>query len=94
MQPDGTAHWLAARGKFYYARDGSAERMIGVSMDITERKLAEETLRRYEIRRVIEAEERERDRIAKDLHENVCQRLALLAIAIEQLEERLPRSDC
>jgi PAS domain S-box-containing protein len=89
VQPDGTAHWLAARGKFYYARDGSAERMIGVSMDITERKLAEETLSDMN-RRVIEAEERERDRIAKDLHENVGQRLALLAIAIEQLKNDFP----
>ena len=89
VKPDGTAHWLAARGKFYYARDGSPERMIGVSMDITERKLAEEALAGMN-RRVIEAEERERDRIARDLHENVGQRLALLAIAIEQLKNDFP----
>jgi PAS domain S-box-containing protein len=89
VQPDGTAHWLSARGKFYYARDGSPERMIGVSMDITERKLAEEALSGMN-RRVIEAEERERDRIARDLHENVGQRLALLAIAIEQLKNDFP----
>jgi PAS domain S-box-containing protein len=89
VKPDGTAHWLAARGKFYYARDGSPERMIGVSMDITERKLAEEALSGMN-RRVIEAEERERDRIARDLHENVGQRLALLAIAIEQLRNDFP----
>jgi PAS domain S-box-containing protein len=89
VKPDGTAHWLAARGKFYYARDGSPERMIGVSMDITERKLAEEALAGMN-RRVIEAEERERDQIARDLHENVGQRLALLAIAIEQLKSDFP----
>ena len=89
VKPDGTAHWLAARGKFYYARDGSPERMIGVSFDITERKLAEEALAGMN-RRVIEAEERERDRIARDLHENVGQRLALLAIAIEQLKNDFP----
>jgi len=89
VRPDGTAHWLAARGKFYYARDGSPERMIGVSMDITERRLAEEALSDIN-RRVIEAEERERDRVAKDLHENVGQRLALLAIAIEQLKNDFP----
>ena len=41
-------------------------------------------------RRVIEAEERERNRIAKDLHEGVGQRLALLAIGIEQLKNDHP----
>jgi signal transduction histidine kinase len=63
--------------------------MLGVSLDITERRLAEEVLSDLN-RRVIEAEERERDRIAKDLHENVGQRLALLAIAIEQLKNDFP----
>jgi PAS domain S-box-containing protein len=210
VQPDGTVRWLAARGKFYYARNGDPERMLGVSLDITERKLAEEKLREYEKavegseemiavvdreyrylianrkflslrnmtkeqvvghlvpevlpegvfeavvkekldecfrgkvvryemrytypglgerdlfvsyfpiegatgvdrvacilqditerkraeealssmnRRVIEAEERERNRIAKDLHEDIGQRLALLAIGIEQLKNAPP----
>ena len=89
VQRDGTVRWLAARGKFYYARNGNPERMLGVSLDITERKLAEEALSGLS-RRVIEAEERERDRIARDLHENVGQRLALLAIAIEQLKNDFP----
>jgi PAS domain S-box-containing protein len=210
VKPDGTVRWLTARGKFYYARNGNPERMLGVSLDITERKLAEEKLREYEKaiegseemiavvdreyrylianrkflsqrnmtkeqvvghlvpevlnkgvfeaivkekldecfrgkvlryemrytypalgerdllisnfpiegpggvdrvacilqditerkraeealscmnRRVIEAEERERNRIAKDLHEDVGQRLALLAIGIEQLKNDPP----
>ena len=48
VKPDGTVRWLAARGKFYYARNGNPERMLGVSLDITERKSAEEKLREYE----------------------------------------------
>ena len=32
VQPDGTVRWLAARGKFYYARNGNPERMLGVSL--------------------------------------------------------------
>ncbi len=89
VKPDGTVRWLAARGKFYYARNGNPERMLGVSLDITERKLAEEALSCMN-RRVIEAEERERNRIAKDLHEDVGQRLALLAIGIDQLKNDHP----
>jgi len=49
------------------------------------RKLAEEALSSVS-HRVIEAEERERQRIAKDLHEDIGQRLGLLAIEIEQLK--------
>ena len=89
VKPDGTVRWLTARGKFYYARSGDPERMLGVSLDITERKRAEEALSCVN-RRVIEAEERERHRIAKDLHEEIGQRLALLAIGIEQLKNDLP----
>jgi PAS domain S-box-containing protein len=43
--PDGTLRWVAATGKFYYAPDGAPERMLGMALDITERKLAEQALR-------------------------------------------------
>ncbi len=46
--PNGTQRWLAAKGEFYYSRLGEPERMLGVAMDITERKDAEESLRRKE----------------------------------------------
>jgi PAS domain S-box-containing protein len=45
---DGTTHWLRSRGRFQYAADGEAERSLGVSLDITERKMAEDRLREYE----------------------------------------------
>jgi PAS domain S-box-containing protein len=48
IHADGTLRWLAARGNFYYAPNGSAERMLGTAMDVTERKHAEERLREYE----------------------------------------------
>ena len=47
--PDGTVRWVAATGKFLYAADGEPERMLGMSVDITERKQAEESLRRKEM---------------------------------------------
>jgi PAS domain S-box-containing protein len=46
--PDGTLRWVAATGKFYYAPDGAPERMLGMALDITERKLAEQALRQSE----------------------------------------------
>ncbi|MDD5677097.1 MAG: PAS domain S-box protein [Kiritimatiellae bacterium] len=46
--PNGTIHWVMAKGQVYFAGTGAqrrAERFIGISMDITERKKMEATLR-------------------------------------------------
>jgi signal transduction histidine kinase len=42
--------------------------------------------------KLIDAQEQERARIARDLHDDVAQRLALLAIELEQVQQRLPDS--
>lgn len=41
---DGGVHWIAARGLFQYDAEEQPERLIGILMDITERKTAEEAL--------------------------------------------------
>ncbi|MFB2939378.1 PAS domain S-box protein [Aerosakkonemataceae cyanobacterium BLCC-F154] len=38
---DGSVHWLMARGQAYYKEDGTPYRMIGVTLDITDRKKIE-----------------------------------------------------
>ena len=45
VRPDGETRWIASKGKVFFADDGEPLRMLGVSLDITERKLAEEELR-------------------------------------------------
>src|SRR5262249_6938694 len=45
---DGTVRWVAANGRFHYGADGQATRMLGIATDITDRKQAEESLRRKE----------------------------------------------
>ena len=47
--PDGIMRWVAAKGKFYYSADGEPERMLGTAVDVTERKQAEESLRRKDV---------------------------------------------
>jgi PAS domain S-box-containing protein len=44
---DGNVRWVAAKGTFYYAKNGDPERMLGIAVDITERKLAEESKERF-----------------------------------------------
>ena len=46
--PDETVHWLAARGGIYRTEEEKATRMLGIVMDITERKRGEESLRASE----------------------------------------------
>jgi len=40
--PDGTIHWLSNRAQVYRDESGWAQRMVGVVMDITDRKMAEQ----------------------------------------------------
>ncbi|HEY2361306.1 MAG TPA: ATP-binding protein [Candidatus Angelobacter sp.] len=46
--PDGSVHWIGARGRAIFDEEGRPERMIGVAMDITSNKLAEDALRKSE----------------------------------------------
>jgi diguanylate cyclase (GGDEF)-like protein/PAS domain S-box-containing protein len=46
--PDGSVHWLAARGHAYPNRDGRTARMEGIAFDITEQKLAVERIQRLD----------------------------------------------
>ena len=48
VRRDETVLWISAKGRVIRAADGSPERMIGVNMDINERKMAEETVRQTE----------------------------------------------
>ncbi|MDD2759338.1 MAG: PAS domain-containing protein [Methylomonas sp.] len=45
--PDGRVKYIHERGEPYFDQDGRPMRFIGTSLDITERKLAEEALLRY-----------------------------------------------
>jgi PAS domain S-box-containing protein len=52
--PDGSVHWIAGRGQVFMDESGEPSRMLGVNMDITERKLADEAL--LEVNRTLEAQ--------------------------------------
>jgi signal transduction histidine kinase len=59
---------------------------------VTDRKLAEEAISGFS-RRLIEAQETERTRIARELHDDINQRLAMVAVGLKMLKQDLPDSD-
>ena len=71
--------------------DSSFAGYIGSCIDITERKMAEEALASLS-GRLIDAQEEERKRIAREIHDDYNQRLALLAIDLEDLGEEIEDS--
>ncbi len=61
---------------------------LSVIADVTERKRAEEALASLS-GRLIEAEDEERKRIAREIHDDYNQRVAMLAVDLEQLAENV-----
>jgi PAS domain S-box-containing protein len=89
LRPDGAVIWLEKSGRAFFDAQGRMLRMVGIVADITERKLGEEALASVS-RRLIEAQEQERTRIARELHDDIGQRLALLAVELEELRQNPP----
>jgi PAS domain S-box-containing protein len=86
LRPDGSVVWLEKNGHAFFDQNGQAQRVIGIVADITERKVAEEALSTLS-RKLIEAQEAERARIARDLHDDIGQRLALVLITLNQAKQ-------
>jgi len=86
---DGEYRWIDDTGAPIFNPDGSFVGYIGSCVDITDRKRGEEALRTVS-GKLIEAQEKERKRIARELHDDINQRLAMLAIEIQQLKD-IPR---
>jgi PAS domain S-box-containing protein len=86
LRDDGSVVWMEKVGYAFFDHKGEVDRAIGMVADITERKLGEEAVSTLS-RRLIEAQEAERARIARDLHDDIGQRLALTLMALDQLQQ-------
>ncbi|MDQ7830429.1 MAG: CHASE4 domain-containing protein [Desulfovibrionaceae bacterium] len=89
---DGGLRWIMVRGLVQRDAAGSPVRFLGTGVDVTELKLAEQSVRHL-TREIITAQELERFRIARELHDNVAQDLSSLKISCETLFESFPKSD-
>ena len=89
LPPDGRQRWIASHGRVDVDDAGHPVRMLGVCIDITEQRTAELTARELG-GRLINAQEDERRRIARDLHDDLNQRLALLSVELELMSHGRP----
>ena len=82
--PDGTVRWLNKSGRVEQLPNNGPLRVLGITIDITARKQSEEAA--LEVSgKLITAQEDERKRIARDLHDDLNQRLALLSVETDLL---------
>jgi PAS domain S-box-containing protein len=92
IRPDGSLRWIADRG--FPIRDdrGNLYMNTGVATDITAQKKAEEDnlqqneQLRHLTARLAEVQEIERQNLARELHDQVCQNLTTLSLILEAMK--------
>ncbi len=96
--PSGEVRFVHEMAEVYQDEAGNPIRKVGTVHDITPRKQAalrvqqaEEQLRALS-RHLIQAQETERRRIALELHDQLCQDLALISIELEDMIQKAPDS--
>ncbi|MGB6281886.1 MAG: PAS domain S-box protein, partial [Syntrophobacteria bacterium] len=90
--------WIHDRGQIVCDEEGEIEYLSGVFFDITDRKHTDEALRqsekelRFLSAELLEAQEKERGRIARELHDGIGQALSTMKVRLETVA-KIARSD-
>lgn len=84
-RPDGKIRWIENRAFPVLDEGGKIYCIAGLARDVTDRKDLEKEL--------LNASEHERRRIGRDLHDDLCQRLAAIKIKCEMLAEGIRRGE-
>jgi PAS domain S-box-containing protein len=86
----GQYRWILDRGVPRYAPDGTFEGYVGGCLDIHDQKEAAEKVRiADDMTRLLKAQDEERRRIARELHDSAGQTLTVLGMSLAQLVRRV-----
>jgi PAS domain S-box-containing protein len=97
--PGGREHWFSAQYVPDRDEEGKVAGLFVLLADVTPLKMSEASLRQREDQlrdlsaKLLQAQEDERRRIARDLHDDFCQRLAALAMELDTLSHRGPDAE-
>jgi PAS domain S-box-containing protein len=92
IEANGNIRWYSSHGRPIVNATGEVERLMGVTVEITARKRAEEELRegrdrlRILSRRLMDAQEIERRRLARELHDETGQALTAVKLNLQSLK--------
>jgi PAS domain S-box-containing protein len=89
---DGEYRWVLDSGAPRFTVDGTFVGYTGSAVDVTEHKLAKAALSALS-QTLLRAQEEERARIAREIHDDIGQRLAALSIDLGGLQQRLSEND-
>ena len=85
----GQYRWILDRGVPRYAADGTFEGYVGGCLDIQSQKEAAEKVRvADDMTRLMKAQDEERRRIARELHDSAGQTLTVLGLSLAQLVQK------
>ena len=84
VQCSGNMRWMMSRGGRYQSADARSI-LTGITFYVSKRRANEEALRTLS-GRLIEAQEQERKRIARELHDSIGQQLAMIASGLDRLQ--------
>jgi len=85
---DGSIRWMLGKGELLRKEGERFGRIAGVTIDVSELKLTQIELEQL-AKRLMEAQEEERKRISREIHDDIGQRVALLAIELDLVRKEL-----
>jgi signal transduction histidine kinase len=88
MTDDGSMRWMLCKGELAGKIGSANAKIVGVAVDITAIKSAHLEMQRL-AKQLMVAQEEERKRLGRELHDDIGQRVALLGMELEMIRQAL-----